>query len=431
MVDLSERLRGLVGKISSYISISDKEIEEIVKDLQRALLQADVDLDLVFELSEKIKKKAKKEPEPGVSKREYIIKLIYDELVEILGGKEEEINLKSHKILLLGLFGSGKTTTAGKLAYFYKGKGLSVVMVGCDFSRPAAFEQLQQVAEKVNVPAINGKDLKKVAKELEKHKDKVVIIDSAGRDGLDKKLIKEIKEIDKILQPEERYLVIPGELGQDAKKQSEEFKKVINITGVIVTRMDSTAKGGSTLTACKVANAKVKFLTVGEKPQDLERYIPERFVSRLLGFGDLQSLLEKFKVKEEQIKKIQEGDMDLNLFYEQLVQIQKQGSIKKILDMIPGFGQLKLPSDALNIGEEKMKKWKYVIDSMTPEERQRPEIIKRSRVERIAKGSGTKVQEVNELLSNFKKMKKMMKKLNLRKMGKFRGIGDLSKIFSS
>lgn len=457
MVDLAERLRGFVGKVSAMVSFSDKEIEEIIKDLQRALLQADVDVDLVFGLSENVRKRARKEPEAGVSKREYIIKLIYDELVEILGGKEEtpvqkdgasfsvnafgakrekgyakqtnEIKLTPHRILLLGLFGCGKTSLAGKLAYFYKTHGLPVVMVGCDFSRPAAFEQLEQIAKKVNVPVINGKNLKEAEKELAKHKNKVIIIDSAGRDALDKKLVKEIKEIDKIFKPEEKYLVVPAELGQDARRQGEEFKKALNITGVVVTRMDATAKGGATLTACKIADAKVKFLGVGEKVQDLEKYIPDRFVSRLLGFGDLQSLLEKFKIKEEEAKKITEGELDLNIFYQQLVEMQKQGSIKKIVDMIPGFGQLKLPTDALDVSEEKMKKWKYIIDSMTPEEREKPEIIKSSRVERIAKGSGTKVQEVNELISNFKKMKKLTKKLTPKQMKKFRGMGDIAKMF--
>lgn len=429
MADLSERLRAFVGKISSIVNFSDREIEEIIKDLQRCLLQADVDVDLVFKLSENIRKKAKKEPEAGVSKREYIIKLIYDELVEILGGKESEIKLEPHKILLLGLFGCGKTSLAGKLAYFYKTHGLPVVLVGCDFSRPAAFEQLEQIAKLVNVPVINGKNIKEAEKELKDQKNKIIIIDSAGRDALNKNLINEIKEIDKVFKPEEKYLVIPAELGQDARRQAEEFKLAINITGVVVTRMDATAKGGATLTACKMSGAKVKFLSVGEKVQDLDKYIPERFVSRLLGFGDLQSLLEKFKIKEEEIKKIEEGELDLNIFYQQLVEMQKQGSIKKIIDMIPGFGQLKLPTEALDVGEEKMKKWKYIIDSMTPEEREKPEIIKSSRVERIAKGSGTKIQEVNELISNFKKMKKLMKKMNPKQMKKFRGIGNLTKMF--
>jgi len=428
-MDLGEKLRSLVGKISNFVSISDKEIEEIIRDLQRVLLQADVDVDLVFELSEKIRKKAKRDPDPGVSKREYLIKLIYDELVDILGGKEDKIEIKPCRILLLGLFGSGKTTTASKLAYFYKTHGIESVLVGCDFSRAAAFEQLQQVGEQVNALVINGKNLKEVTEELEKHKDKVVIIDSAGRNALDKSLIREIKNIDKILKPEERYLIIPAELGQDAKIQAEEFKKAVSITGIIVTRMDSTAKGGSTLTSCKIANAKVKFLATGEKIQDLESYVPERFVSRLLGFGDIQSLLEKFKVKEEQIKKIQEGELDLNIFYEQLVEMQKH-SIRKILDLIPGFNYMKLPSNSLNMGEEKMKKWKYIIDSMTPEERREPEIIKSSRVERIAKGSGTTIQEVNELLSNFKKMKKMMKKLDPRKLKRFHNLKDFRKLFS-
>ncbi len=429
MVDLADRLRGFVGKISAMVSFSDKEIEEIIKDLQRCLLQADVDVDLVFKLAENVRKKSKKKPEAGVSKREYIIKLIYDELVEILGGKESEIKLTPHRILLLGLFGCGKTTVAGKLAYFYKTHGLPTILVGCDFSRPAAFEQLEQIAEQVNVPVLNGKNLKEAEKELTGQKNKVTIIDSAGRDALDKKMVKEIREIDKIFKPKEKYLVIPAELGQDARKQAEEFKNAVNITGVVVTRMDATAKGGATLTACKIADAKVKFLGVGEKVQDLDKYVPERFVSRLLGFGDLQSLLEKFKVQEEEAKKVAEGELDLNIFYQQLVEMQKQGSIKKIVDMIPGFGQLKLPTDALDVGEEKMKKWKYVIDSMTKEEKEKPEIVKSSRVERVSKGSGTKVQEVNELLSNFKKMKKMMKKMNPKQMKKFRGMGDLTKMF--
>ena len=429
MVDLSEKLRNLMGKISSLVSFSDKEIEEIVKDLQRTLLQADVDVDLVFELSENIRKKAKKEPEAGVSKKEYVTKLIYNELVEILGGEEEAVNLEPHSILLLGLFGSGKTSLAGKLANFYKSRGMEVVVIGCDFSRPAAFEQLKQIADSIKVPAINGENLKEAKKELEKQKANLVIIDSAGRDALDKEMIKELKEIDSLFKPEEKYLVIPAELGQDARKQAEEFKKSVNITGVVVTKMDATAKGGATLTACKIAGAKIKFLSVGEKVTDLESYNPTRFVSRLLGFGDLQGLLDKFKMKEEEAKKIAEGELDLNIFHQQLTEMQKQGSMKKILDMIPGFGSMKLPEGVINVGEEKMKKWKYIIDSMTKEEREQPEIIKSSRVERIAKGSGTKIQDVNELISNFKKMKKMMKKMNPKKMKKFRGMGDIARMF--
>ncbi|MCK4730738.1 MAG: signal recognition particle protein [Candidatus Aenigmarchaeota archaeon] len=429
MVDLSEKLRNLMGKISSLVSFSDKEIDEIVKDLQRTLLQADVDVDLVFELSGNIRKKAKKDPEAGISKKEYITKLIYNELVEILGGEEEAVNLEPHSILLLGLFGSGKTSLAGKLANFYKSRGMEVVVIGCDFSRPAAFEQLKQVADSIKVPIISGENLKNAKKELEKQKANIIIIDSAGRDALDKDMTKELKEIDSLFAPEEKYLVIPAELGQDARRQAEEFKKSINITGVVVTKMDSTAKGGATLTACKTAGAKIRFLGVGEKVTDLENYDPTRFVSRLLGFGDLQGLLDKFKMKEEEAKKIAEGELDLNTFHQQITEMQKQGSMKKMLDMIPGFGSMKLPEGAIDVGEEKMKKWKYVIDSMTKEEREQPEILKSSRVERIAKGSGTKVQEVNELISNFKKMKKMMKKMNPNKMKKFRGMGDIARMF--
>jgi len=431
---LSDRLRGIMGKISSMVALSDSEVDEIIKDLQRALLQADVDVDIVFELSENIKKKAKKKPDAGISKREYVTKLIYDELVSILGSgagdkKGIDLNLEPHKIMLLGLFGSGKTTTTGKLAYFYKSRGLKVVLVGCDFSRPAAYEQLQQVGERVHVPVISGKDPKKAKKELEDYKDHIIIVDSAGRDALDGEMLNEIKNLDKVFAPDEKYLVIPGELGQESRRQAEEFKKHLKITGIIVTRMDSTAKGGATLAACKSVEANVKFLTIGEKPTDIEQYIPERFVSRLLGFGDLQTLLEKFKGQEKDAEKVAQGDIDLNVFYEQIKNMQSQGSIQKMLDMIPGFGSMKLPTEAFDVGEEKMKKWKFAIESMTAKERENPDIIKSSRVERIAKGSGVPVKDVNELLSNFRKMKKMMKQLNPGKMKNFRGMGDLGKMF--
>ncbi|MBN2095392.1 MAG: signal recognition particle protein [Candidatus Aenigmarchaeota archaeon] len=431
---LSDRLRGIMGKISSMVALSDSEVEEIIKELQRALLQADVDVDIVFELSEAIRQKSKKKPEAGVSKREYVTKLIYDELVSILGEgsgakKGPDLLLEPHRLMLLGLFGSGKTTTTGKLAYFYKSRGLKVVVVGCDFSRPAAYEQLAQVAERVNVPIINGKKPEVAKKELEKYKDHVVIIDSAGRDALDGEMIDEIKKLDKVFAPQEKFLVIPAELGQESKRQAEEFKKNLKVTGVIVTRMDSTAKGGATLAACKVVGAKVKFLAVGEKPTDIETYVPERFVSRLLGFGDLQTLLEKFKGQEAQAEKLEKGEVDLNLFYDQINAMQKQGSIKKLMDMIPGMGGMKLPGEVFDVGEVKMKKWKYAIESMTPKERENPEIIKSSRVERISKGSGVSVQDINELLSNFRKMKKMMKQLTPGKMKSFRGMGDLGKLF--
>lgn len=422
MVDLSEKLRNIIGKISSLVNFSDKEINDIVKDLQRTLLQADVDVDIVFELSNNIKEKAKKDPEAGISKREFIIKLIYDELVEILGGEGETINIEHHSILLLGLFGSGKTSLAGKLANFYKNKGMKVVVIGCDFSRPMAFEQLKQIANSIKIPIINGKDLKEAKTELEKQKADLIIIDSAGRNALDKDMAKELKRIDSLFEPEERYLVIPAELGQDARRQVEEFKKSVNITGVVVTKMDSIAKGGATLTACKTSGAKVRFLGIGENVTDLENYNPTRFVSKLLGFGDLQGLLDKFKIKEEEVKKMSEGKLDLNSFYQQINEIQKQGSMKKMLDMIPGFGKMKLPKGAIEVGEKKIKKWKYLIDSMTKGERKQPEILKSSRVLRVAKGSGTKVQEVNELINNFKKMKKTMKKMNSNKMKKFGGM---------
>ncbi|MCD6590763.1 MAG: signal recognition particle protein [Candidatus Aenigmarchaeota archaeon] len=409
---LKDTLKKIVG-----LGVIDKEaVEGIVRDIQRTLIQSDVDVHLVFELSQNIKNKILKEKPPaGLTLKEYFIKTLYDEIVNLLGREKGKLELKPQKILLIGLFGSGKTTTCGKLALWFKKRGLSPAMVACDTHRPAAKEQLKQIGEKIGVYVYDeGKTPEDIAKNaLKKAKESILIFDSAGRDALDSELANELKNLGKIIQPDEVLLVIPADIGQAARKQADEFDRLVGITGLVVTKLDGTAKGGGALAASSVSGSKVKFIGVGERPDDIEEYDPQRFVSRLIGYGDIHGLLEKAKEAgaEKTAKKILEGEFTMNEFYEQLGSLQKMGSLSKIMDMIPGMSSglaKKLPANFLDVQEDKMKRWKYVIDSMTPEERENPDIIKQSRIERIARGSGTKQADVRELLKTYKQIKKMI-----------------------
>ena len=411
---LKETFRKITG-----LGVVDREaVERIVRDLQRTLIQSDVDVKIVLELSNGIKNRILKEKPPaGMTLKEYFIKTLYDEIVDLLGKEKGELSLKNQKILLMGLFGCGKTTTCGKLAKWFKKRGLSVALVACDTHRAAAQDQLRQIGKQIEIPVYyEGKKPEDIAKNaLKKAKENVLIFDSAGRDALDKELAKELKNLGKIIKPDEVFLVIPADIGQAARKQAEEFNRLVGITGLIVTKLDGTAKGGGALAAANVSGSKVRMIGMGEKLDDFEEYDPKRFVSRMIGYGDIQGLLEKAKEvgAEETAKKLMEGRFTLNEFYEQLGSLQKMGSLSSVMSMIPGFsgGMLakKLPKDFLNVQEDKMKKWKFIIDSMTQEEREDPEIIKQSRVQRIAKGSGTNQADVRELIKNYKQIKKVLK----------------------
>lgn len=414
-MSFGEKLSGLIRKILGKPLVDKKTVEESLKELKRILILADVDLKLVNELIENVRKRVLKEKAPaGLTLREHLIKTIYDELVKLLGKEFEEV--KGKKIMLIGLFGSGKTTTVGKLGYYFKKKGKRVVLIGLDYHRPAAPDQLKQIAEQIQVKYFIDKESRdpyKIAKEaLEKFsKYDVLIFDTAGRNALDKELADELKKLGEIIKPDEVLLVIPADIGKVAREQTEEFNKLVGITGIIVTKMDGSAKGGGALAACTVSGAKVKFIGVGEKMKDLEVYDPKRYVSRLLGFGDLQTLLEKAKeadIKKEKVEKIVKGEFSLQDFMEQIESLSKMGPLTKIVSLIPGLGG-SLPKDVLEMQEEKMKKWKVIIQSMTPQERENPEIINESRIRRIARGSGTSEEEVRELLSQYKKMKKLLK----------------------
>lgn len=432
---LSESLKGTLKKIAKSLYLDKKLVDEALKDIQRTLISSDVDVKLVFELTKRLRKKVLEEKTPeGLTKKEHLIKTIYNELVALLGEKGYKINVnkKSFKILLCGLFGSGKTTSIAKVAKFFQKRGYKVCALGTDTWRPAAQDQLEQLGDQVNIKTFIDKKEKNPIKIIKKYENEwkkfnIVLIDTAGRDALDKKLAKELKEISSYLKPEEKILVMPADIGQEARKQAEKFHELVGITGVIVTRLDSTAKGGGALSACSVAKVPVKFIGVGEHMSDLEEFEPKRFVSRLLGMGDLETLLEKAKeaiegeVKDEKEledmeSRILSGKFNLLDLYEQLETVKKMGPLNKIMDMIPGLGMANIPKDMLNVQESALKKYKYMFDSMTEEELMNPNIITSSRVSRIAKGSGVDESDVRDLLKKYNQIKKVVKMLGGRSL---------------
>lgn len=421
---LGEGLRSTLKKIANSIFVDERLVNELVKEIQKALLSADVNVKLVFELTNKIKERALKEDTPKtLDKKEHLINIVYEELVKFLGEEKAEIIIEGKKpytIMMVGLFGSGKTTTTGKLAKYYSTRGQKVATMALDVHRPAAIDQLEQVSKNLGIKCFSNRDEKnpiKIYKTFEKElKDyDLLIIDTAGRDALSSDLIKEIEDINKTAQPNQRLLIINADIGQAAQAQAEAFHTAVDITGVIITKLDGTAKGGGALTACAVSGAKIRFIGTGEKAEDLEIFNPKGFVGRLLGMGDLEALLEKAKeaISEEDAedlgKKFLKGDYNFLDLYEQLQAMKKMGPLSKVLDMIPGMGNANIPKDMLEIQQGKLEKWKYLMQSMTKEELEDPELLTASRIERIAKGSGSPTSEVRELIKQYRQSKKMMK----------------------
>ncbi|MFH1787259.1 MAG: signal recognition particle receptor subunit alpha [archaeon] len=420
---LGEVLKKATNKLANAIFLDKNLVDSIVRDLQRALIEADVNIILVKQLSDKIKKVALDERIKEIEKKEHIIKLLHDGLVNILGEyKQLKLNSKQNRIILLGLYGAGKTTTIAKLGNYYAKRGKKVALIGLDVHRPAAKEQLKQLAEKNKLNYfidLEENDAVKTWKKLEKQlKDyNLILIDTAGRHNLDKELEKEIKSLSKEINPTESILVMPADIGQAAKKQAQEFKEAVDISGVIITRMDSSAKAGGALTACAETSAPVYFITTGEKINDLEEFNPKSFLSRLLGMGDLQSLIEKIKsaTDEKQQKKIQkrleEGKLTLDDVVEQIKSMNSLGGFDKIKGMIPGLGNAKIPENLMDTQQQKIAKWEHIIKSMTPEEKDNPEILKKqtSRISRIAQGAGVNNSEIRSLLKQYDMLNEMIK----------------------
>lgn len=427
---LGQVLKKATDKIANALFLDKGTVDAIVKDLQRALIEADVNVSLVKELSDKIRKAALDKRIKGLEKKEHLIKLLHEELVGILG-EQKTLKLKKgekeqNRIIFVGLYGAGKTTTIAKLGNYFSKRGNKIVLIGLDTHRPAAPEQLKQMADKHKIHCLidtKEKDPEKIWEKYEKEiKDyDVVLIDTAGRHTLDKDLIKEIKSLNKKIKPTETVLVMPADIGQAAKRQAKEFMEAIKISGVIITRMDSTAKGGGALTACAELgnNAGVYFITTGEKINDIEEFDPESFLSRLLGMGDLKTLIEKIKSvtgesQEETLEKIQkEGKISLEDVIEQVKSMNKLGGFDKIKSMVPGFSNMdkKIPEGVLENQEAKVAKWEHIIKSMTPEEKADPGKLEKqtSRIQRIANGAGVNTSDVRSLLKQYKFLNEMIK----------------------
>ncbi|MGM0770257.1 MAG: signal recognition particle protein Srp54 [Halobacteriota archaeon] len=433
MDKLGSSLQDALKKLVGAGRIDEKTVNEVVKDIQRALLQADVNVRLVMKMSSHIKERALKEEVPsGMNPREHVIRIVYQELLSIVG-KSADIPLKPQKIMMIGLQGSGKTTTTSKLSRYFQRKGLKPAVVCADTFRPGAYQQLSTLCTKLNVPFYGEEGnpdavgiVERGLKELEKND--VLIVDTAGRHSLEADLIDEMEQIHKVAQPDYKLLVLDGAIGQQASEQAKAFNDSVGISGVVISKLDGTAKGGGALSAVSETNSSIAFIGVGETPDDLERFEPDRFISRLLGMGDIKSLIEKAEetLTEEDIdmEAMMRGRFTLKDMYSQLEAMNKLGPMKQIMQMLPMGGMgVKLSDDAYKVTEDKMTRYKILMDSMTEEELLNPRMIGSSRIKRISMGSGSNPDDVRELLKYHKMMQNAMKglrggKFNMQKMMK-------------
>ncbi|MBM6689741.1 signal recognition particle protein [Fusobacterium mortiferum] len=432
--NLGSRFQEIFKKVRGHGKLSESNIKEALREVKMSLLEADVNYKVVKDFTAKIQEKAiGTDVLKGINPSQQFIKIVNDELVELLGGTNARLTkgVRNPTVLMLaGLQGAGKTTFAAKLGNYLKKQGEKVLMVGADVYRPAAIKQLQVLGEQTGIEVYseeNHQDAVGICERgLAKAKElgsTYMIIDTAGRLHIDEKLMEELKEIKRLTRPQEILLVVDAMIGQDAVNLAESFNNVLNIDGVVLTKLDGDTRGGAALSIKAVVGKPIKFVGVGEKIDDIELFHPERLVSRILGMGDVVSLVEKAQsaINEEDAKSLEEKirtqKFDLDDFLKQLQNIKKLGSLGSILKMIPGMGQI----GDLAPAEKEMKKVEAIIQSMTKEERKKPEILKASRKQRIAKGSGTEVADVNRLLKQFEQMKAMMKMFSGGKMPSFGG----------
>lgn len=440
---LSAKLQEVTRKLRGKARITESDLKEMLREVKLALLEADVNYAIVKEFINTIQEKALgqdvlKSLTPG----QQVIKIVKDELVEFLGGTESKINFTPNPptiIMLVGLQGSGKTTTAGKLANLLRKQGKKPLLVACDVYRPAAIKQLQVVGGQLNIPVYaneNSKDVVKIARQaidvaISKLND-VVILDTAGRLHIDEELMNELKNVKANVKPHEILLVVDSMTGQDAVNVAKEFNEALGIDGVVLTKLDGDTRGGAAISVKKITGRPIKFAATGEKLSDIEVFHPERMASRILGMGDVLSIIEKAEEAldleeaeklEKQLKK--KKDLDLDDYLTQLRQIKKMGSFSALLKMIPGMNQLK----DIKVDDKEFVRIEAMISSMTKEERQNPKLLNGNRRLRIAKGSGTTVQELNKFMKSFEMTQQMMRKMkdskNMRKMMKGINPADL------
>src|SRR5512136_855732 len=433
---LGSSLTDALKKIFRASVIDEAAVKELVRDIQRALLQADVNVQLVLDISKRIEGRSLKEKvPPGISRREHVIKVVYEELTRFVGDKPVPLEAqpgRKRTIMLVGIQGSGKTTQAVKLARFFQKRGLKPALICADTYRPGAFAQLQQLANRINVPIFGNpknNDAVKVASEgLKQFTEKdVVIVDTSGRHKEEHELIREMKQLEKSIKPDEVMLVIDGTIGQQALAQAKAFNEATPIGSILVTKLDGSARGGGALSAVAATSAPIKFIGTGEKVEDIEAFVPSRFVGRLLGMGDLETLLEKvhdaeIKVPPKKAKEILSGNFTLTDMYEQFAAVKNMGPFSKVMKMLPGMSGSNIPDDMLNTAEGRLDTWQVIIQSMTPEEKENPKLLNSSRARRIAHGSGTSEKEVKELIKQYFMMKKMLKMFKRKKKLPF-GLG--------
>ena len=420
---LREGLQASLRKLIGRPSIDEQAVKEFMKDLQRTLLQADVNVRLVLDLTSRIQKRALEEnPPAGLSRKDHIVSILYEELKSIMG-KESKLSLTDGKLnvlLLMGIQGSGKTTVTAKLSRYLQKRGHKVGVVCSDTFRPGAFTQLKMLCDPIGIPLYGdekSKDSAHVASEgvkfFRNQGMNLIIVDTAGRHKEEKGLLEEMQDISKKIYPDLTLLVVDGTIGQACYAQAEAFHKTVPVGGIIITKLDGAAKGGGALAAAAATGAQILFISAGERVDDLEVFSPTRFVGRLLGMGDIKALIEKAKDleiegDEKKVQRIVSGKMTIDDLYFQLEQVKKMGSLRKIMDLIPGFST-GLPTNNLEGIEEKMGRWKSIIQSMNKMEKENPEILNSSRVRRIARGSGTAEKDVKEMLAKYRQAKAVMK----------------------
>jgi len=440
---LIDAFTNLIARIRGLNYIDEATLKEVLREIQRILLRADVSADVVSSITKTIEERFRQErPPEGVTSKEFLVYLLYQELVKALGGEgapSVDITKRPYKLMLIGVEGSGKTTTAAKLARFYIRRNMRVGLIETDVYRPGAYYQLKQLAEKVNALFYgeeNSRDplsiLRHGLEYMQRNKVDLVIIDTAGRHRNEEELLKEARAIYDEAKPDEVMLVIDATIGRQAAAQTEAFMRYVPINSVFLTKMDSTAKAGGALTSVIKSGARIKFIGVGEDVDEIEVFDANKFVSRLLGMGDLEALIEKIRAVEEEreiMEEIGEGKLNLLTIKKQLDSMMKLGPLSKIMELLPTsmlpiqYRAIMTDEERMSNAQEMLRRWRHILDSMTKEELLNPEIINASRIRRIAKGAGVTPKDVKELLNYYQLMKRMINQIkkSRRRLGRLIG----------